>query len=111
MTDDLGMDSNQYSIALIVFFITVSSNERLAERHSITRTETDVSSLHQYVLFEVPSNLILARTKPSIFLPTIMFLWVGQPSATSLQELQLTSEGRCDLLHGSHQDIRPAGRT
>ncbi|GAB7325405.1 hypothetical protein MBLNU13_g09434t2 [Cladosporium sp. NU13] len=50
MTDDLGMDSNQYSIALIVFFIT-------------------------YVIFEVPSNLILARTKPSIFLPTIMFLW------------------------------------
>lgn len=50
MTDDLGMDSDQYSISLIVFFIT-------------------------YVLFEVPSNLILARTKPSIFLPTIMFLW------------------------------------
>ncbi|KAK3663668.1 hypothetical protein LTR22_005610 [Elasticomyces elasticus] len=43
MTDDLGMDSNQYSISLIVFFIT-------------------------YVLFEVPSNLILSRTKPSIFL-------------------------------------------
>jgi len=27
MTDDLGMDSNQYSIALIVFFITVSSEQ------------------------------------------------------------------------------------
>ncbi|TKA78638.1 hypothetical protein B0A55_02668 [Friedmanniomyces simplex] len=50
MTKDLGMDSNQYSISLIVFFIT-------------------------YVLFEVPSNLILSRTKPSIFLPAIMVLW------------------------------------
>ncbi|KAF7187285.1 MFS transporter prlL [Pseudocercospora fuligena] len=50
MTDDLGMDSNQYSISLIVFFIT-------------------------YVLFEVPSNLILAKTRPSIYLPTIMALW------------------------------------
>ncbi|KAK4508318.1 hypothetical protein PRZ48_002056 [Zasmidium cellare] len=50
MTDDLGMDSNQYSISLVVFFIT-------------------------YVLFEVPSNLILAKTRPSIFLATIMTLW------------------------------------
>ncbi|RMX73846.1 hypothetical protein D0869_13195, partial [Hortaea werneckii] len=50
MTDDLGMDSGQYSIALVVFFIT-------------------------YVIFEVPSNLILSKTKPSIFLPTIMGLW------------------------------------
>jgi len=29
MTEDLGMDSNQYSIALIVFFITVGPVERL----------------------------------------------------------------------------------
>jgi len=50
MTEDLNMSSDQYSIALVVFFIT-------------------------YVVFEVPSNLILAKTKPSIFLPTIMFLW------------------------------------
>ena len=50
MTKDLGMDSNQYSISLVVFFIT-------------------------YVLFEVPSNLILSKTRPSIFLPVIMTLW------------------------------------
>jgi len=50
MTHDLKMDSNQYSISLIVFFIT-------------------------YVLFEVPSNLVLSKTRPSIFLPTIMTLW------------------------------------
>ncbi|KAK4547362.1 hypothetical protein LTR36_001018 [Oleoguttula mirabilis] len=50
MTKDLGMDSNQYSISLVVFFIT-------------------------YVLFEVPSNLLLSKTKPSIFLPVIMTCW------------------------------------
>jgi MFS family permease len=50
MADDLKLTSNQYSISLIVFFIT-------------------------YVLFEVPSNLILSRTRPSVFLPVIMILW------------------------------------
>ncbi|KAH8196070.1 hypothetical protein TruAng_009756 [Truncatella angustata] len=50
MAEDLGLDSNRYSISLIVFFVG-------------------------YVIWEVPSNMILAQTKPSIFLPTIMFLW------------------------------------
>ncbi|KAG8157186.1 hypothetical protein KVR01_012894 [Diaporthe batatas] len=50
MAEDLNMDSTKYSIALTVFFVG-------------------------YVVFEVPSNMILARTKPSVFLPTIMFLW------------------------------------
>lgn len=44
------MDSNQYSISLVVFFVS-------------------------YVLFEVPSNLILSKTRPSVYLPIIMFLW------------------------------------
>lgn len=39
--------ANDYSVSLVVFFIT-------------------------YVLFEVPSNLILAKSRPSIFLATIM---------------------------------------
>ncbi|CAJ2507398.1 Uu.00g085840.m01.CDS01 [Anthostomella pinea] len=50
MEEDLGLDSDRYSITLVVFFIG-------------------------YVLWEVPSNMILARTKPSIFLPAIMFFW------------------------------------
>ncbi|KAI0598975.1 major facilitator superfamily domain-containing protein [Biscogniauxia sp. FL1348] len=50
MEEDLQLDSNRYSISLIVFFIG-------------------------YVICEVPSNMILARTKPSIFLSTIMTLW------------------------------------
>ncbi|KAK5805766.1 hypothetical protein VI817_000024 [Penicillium citrinum] len=50
MEVDLNLTSNQYSIALVVFFVG-------------------------YVLFEVPSNLALGRSRPSIFLPSIMILW------------------------------------
>ncbi|KAI4169412.1 MAG: hypothetical protein LQ343_005716 [Gyalolechia ehrenbergii] len=50
LQDDLHLSSGQYSICLIVFFIS-------------------------YVIFEVPSNLILSKSRPSIFLPTIMILW------------------------------------
>ncbi|KAJ5861898.1 vitamin H transporter [Penicillium soppii] len=50
METDLNLTSNQYSTALVVFFVG-------------------------YVVFEVPSNLILSRSRPSIFLPTIMIIW------------------------------------
>ncbi|KAJ5692772.1 hypothetical protein N7462_002195 [Penicillium macrosclerotiorum] len=50
MQEDLNLSSGQYSIALVVFFVG-------------------------YVVFEVPSNLILVRTRPSLFLPGIMILW------------------------------------
>ncbi|KAJ5288175.1 vitamin H transporter [Penicillium angulare] len=50
MEVDLNLTSNQYSIALVVFFVG-------------------------YVVFEVPSNLALGRSRPSIFLPSIMILW------------------------------------
>lgn len=50
MADDLHLSSNEYSLALVVFFIS-------------------------YIVFEVPSNLILAKTRPSLYLPAIMVLW------------------------------------
>ncbi|KAL1854959.1 hypothetical protein VTK73DRAFT_8632 [Phialemonium thermophilum] len=50
MATDLHLDSNRYSIALVVFFVS-------------------------YVVFEIPSNMLLARTRPTILLPTAMFLW------------------------------------
>ncbi|KAL5365160.1 major facilitator superfamily domain-containing protein [Aspergillus floccosus] len=50
MQDDLNLSSNDYSIALVVFFVG-------------------------YVVFEVPSNLVLSRTRPSMFLPSIMVVW------------------------------------
>ncbi|OBT69091.1 hypothetical protein VE03_01390 [Pseudogymnoascus sp. 23342-1-I1] len=50
MSEDLGLDSAKYSTTLVVFFVG-------------------------YVIFEIPSNMLLARSRPSRFLPTIMFLW------------------------------------
>lgn len=44
MGTDLEMTSNDYSIVLLVFFIS-------------------------YVLFEAPSNMILTRVRPSIYMP------------------------------------------
>jgi MFS family permease len=50
MATDLKLTSNQYSIALVVFFVT-------------------------YVVFEPPSNMLLVRLKPSVYLPIIMIIW------------------------------------
>ncbi|KAL4902920.1 hypothetical protein BDW74DRAFT_186583 [Aspergillus multicolor] len=50
MEEALDLDSNRYSIALVVFFIG-------------------------YVVFEIPSNMLLSRIKPNIYLPCIMFVW------------------------------------
>ncbi|KAJ5293586.1 hypothetical protein N7508_008407 [Penicillium antarcticum] len=50
MESDLNLTSSQYSTALLVFFVG-------------------------YVVFEVPSNLVLSRSRPSIFLPAIMVTW------------------------------------
>lgn len=52
MGAELKMSSQAYSVVLLVFFIT-------------------------YVLCEVPSNMILSRARPSIYLPTLMFIWGG----------------------------------
>ncbi|TVY71267.1 MFS transporter prlL [Lachnellula suecica] len=50
MDVDLDLDSNRYAWVLSVFFFG-------------------------YLICEVPSNMILTRTRPSIFLPGIMLLW------------------------------------
>ncbi|KAF2439360.1 MFS general substrate transporter [Karstenula rhodostoma CBS 690.94] len=50
MQEDLNLTSNQYSICLVVFFVT-------------------------YVVFEVPSNMLIVRIRPSIYLPCIMTVW------------------------------------
>ncbi|KAH7374554.1 pantothenate transporter liz1 [Plectosphaerella cucumerina] len=50
MEEDLQLTSDQYSIILVVFFIG-------------------------YVLFEPPSNMILVRTRPSLYLPFLMAVW------------------------------------
>ena len=52
MGEDLNMSSNAYSVVLLVFFIS-------------------------YVLFETPSNMILTRVRPSVYMPALMFVWGG----------------------------------
>ncbi|CAK9780471.1 MFS general substrate transporter [Cutaneotrichosporon oleaginosum] len=52
MKESLNMSSTDYSVALLVFFIG-------------------------YVVFEIPSNMILVHLRPSIYLPAIMFWWGG----------------------------------
>ncbi|KAK8850548.1 hypothetical protein IAR55_004466 [Kwoniella newhampshirensis] len=49
---DFGLTSTQYSIVLLVFFIS-------------------------YVLFEIPSNLFIARVRPSLYLSGLCILWGG----------------------------------
>ena len=50
MNDDLGLTGSQYNIALTIFFIP-------------------------YILFEIPSNIILKLTRPSVWMPSIMLAW------------------------------------
>jgi len=50
MTEDLDMTGDDYNIALFTFFIP-------------------------YILFEVPSNIIIKRVAPSTWLAGIMFFW------------------------------------
>jgi MFS family permease len=47
---DLKMKNNDYNISLFIFFIP-------------------------YILFEVPSNIIIKRVAPSTWLSSIMILW------------------------------------
>ncbi|KAI1343738.1 major facilitator superfamily domain-containing protein [Xylariaceae sp. FL0016] len=66
MTEDLHMSGSDYNIALFVFFIP-------------------------YILFEVPSNIILKRIAPSTWLALLMVLWgiatIGQGLVRNVQGL------------------------
>ena len=50
LQEDLNMSSDEYNWCLTVFFFT-------------------------YAAFEVPSNLLLKKLRPSVWLPTIMVAW------------------------------------
>ncbi|KAJ7736741.1 major facilitator superfamily domain-containing protein [Mycena maculata] len=52
MQKDLGYGSNQYSVILLMFFVS-------------------------YVIFEIPSNMILTRLRPSFYLSGVAVLWGG----------------------------------
>lgn len=50
LQEDLGLTDDQYNMCLTVFFFT-------------------------YAAFEVPSNLLLKKLRPSVWLPIIMVSW------------------------------------
>lgn len=50
MADDFDLSSNQYSIIVLVFFTT-------------------------YMVCEIPSNMLLNRLRPSLYLPMLAILW------------------------------------
>ena len=50
MEDDFNLTSNQYSIIVLVFFVS-------------------------YLVCEVPANMILTRVKPHVFLPGLGLFW------------------------------------
>lgn len=50
LPEDLGLVGNQFNMALLIFFVF-------------------------YAVLEVPSNIILHRVKPNIYIPTTMVLW------------------------------------
>lgn len=52
MLSDLNMSSNGYSLVLSIFYAG-------------------------YLIFEVPSNMLLSRSQPRIYLPMLMVIWVG----------------------------------
>ena len=50
LEDDFNLSSNQYSVILLIFFVS-------------------------YVIFEIPSNLVLTRVRPSLYLPGLAVAW------------------------------------
>ncbi|KAL1668322.1 major facilitator superfamily domain-containing protein [Schizophyllum commune] len=52
MEEALHLTDTQYSIVLLIFFVS-------------------------YVIFEVPANMLLSRVRPSIFLSTLCLVWGG----------------------------------
>ncbi len=56
---DLKMSGQDYNIALVVFFIP-------------------------YILFEVPSNILIRKMAPSTWLSILMFCWGGPKSSKTL---------------------------
>ena len=78
---DLRMKGQDYNVALFIFFVP-------------------------YILFEVPSNLLIRKIAPSTWLSSLMVLW-GTDSLSLAHFVNLTSEYRHrNRLHGTHPELR-----
>lgn len=71
METDLSLTSNEYSIALVVFFVGYVVFE-VPSKYEPLKCLPDILRAD---LFHPLRSLVLGRTRPSIFLPGIMILW------------------------------------
>ncbi|KAK0634307.1 major facilitator superfamily domain-containing protein [Bombardia bombarda] len=81
LTDDIHISPDQYNWCLTVFFFT-------------------------YAAFEVPSNLLLKRLRPSRWLPTIMVAW---GVVMTLMGIVKNYEGKCLLIARIFLGVTEAG--
>lgn len=65
--------SPQYSIILLVFFVRFLCLDSTPLDPSDRVTHLQIS----YVIFEVPSNMLLSRVRPSLFLSGLCVGWGG----------------------------------
>ncbi|KAF2267737.1 MFS general substrate transporter [Lojkania enalia] len=83
MKDDIGLSSTQYFLAVVVFQIG-------------------------YVIAEVPSNMILSRTRPSLYIPFLMVLWGSVAALMSLVKTPAQLLGMRFLLGVMEAGFSPA---
>lgn len=84
MDKDIGLDSAQYSVILVVFF-----GKLVRSKYPQELLYSDMTETVGYVVFEPPSNMILVRTKPSIYLPIIMAIWVSPWISSNLEIISI----------------------
>lgn len=81
MTTDLNMTGRDYNVALFVFFIPVGFSmqinflSRQQELSCAAAVRTSAHTCVQYILFEIPSNIVIKKMAPSTWLSIIMVLW------------------------------------
>lgn len=67
---ELHMKGQNYNVALFVFFVSVHSL-----RSRVSQLTFFAAAQISYLLFEVPSNILLKNVNPSTYFSIIMFLW------------------------------------
>jgi sugar phosphate permease len=73
MVEDLNLIDNRFNIALFVSS-NLADKEMISIRSQLTRSPQQVYYV-SYILLEVPSNMIINKVRPSIYISTLMFLW------------------------------------
>lgn len=86
MEDELQMEGNEYNIALFIFVCLRIPNGRFLGGADGGR------QFVPYILFEVPSNILIKRMAPSTWLALLMVCWgictIGQGLITNNAGLQ-----------------------